>query len=254
MAPVLEKLQRQPAYKALANYITREIMEGRIKPGEQLPTEAELVMQLGASRSTIREGIRLLEETGLIKRRNGKRLLVSSPSSDAIGVQLERAIVLNQVTFREVWETAMVFEPAAATAAASNIAQTELDELIDNVRRTEQSLEAGESLLNLDIAFHALIAKAAHNRVLLLTREPLQRLFYPAFATVLDRVPPASRRLVEAHRTILEALIAGDPVQANLWMVKHIEDFKRGWHAAQLDLEQPVHLPARREPSGRSRQ
>jgi DNA-binding FadR family transcriptional regulator len=243
MAPVLEKLQRQPAYKALANYITREIMEGRMKPGEQLPTEAELVAQLGASRSTIREGIRLLEETGLINRRNGKRLLVSSPSSDAIGVQLERAIVLNQVSFREVWEAAMVFEPAAATAAASNITRPELEALLDNVRRTERSCEAGESLLELDIAFHALIARAAHNRVLLLTREPLQRLFYPAFATILECVPPASKRLVDAHRAILEGLASGDAAQAQAWMVKHMEDFRRGWHAAGLDLEQPVHLP-----------
>ncbi len=243
MEPVFQRLKRAPAYKVLADLITRQILDGHLKEGQQLPTETELANQFGASRSTVREGVRQLEEIGLVQRQNGRRLVVCRPSGETVSTQLERAIVLNQVTFREVWESAMVFEPAMVTCAAAHMTEGDATDLRDNVRRTEHAITAGASLLELDIEFHALIANAAHNRVLLLTRTPLQRLFYPAFSTILERVPNASHRLLLAHRSILEALLNDDPESAHAWMVKHIQDFHRGWKAAHLDLEQPVEMP-----------
>lgn len=240
MDTLFGRLKRAPAYKVLADHMSREILEGRIAEGQQLPTEAELASQFGASRSTVREGVRQLEETGLVRRENGKRLIVCRPSGETVSAQLERAIILNQVTFREVWEAAMVFEPALVSGAAAHMTDGDVEALRDNVRRTELAVEAGRSLLELDLEFHDLIAEAAHNKLLLLTRAPLQRLFYPAFGLVLDRVPNASHRLLQAHRFILDALLARDGEGAHRWMVKHTQDFHRGWTAAKLDLEQPV--------------
>ena len=55
-----------PAYQLVAEAIEREILAGRIRPGDPLGTEAELVKQFGVNRSTVREGIRLLEQGGLV--------------------------------------------------------------------------------------------------------------------------------------------------------------------------------------------
>lgn len=240
MEAVFGRLKRAPAYKVLADQVSREILEGRIKEGQLLPTESELAQQFGASRSTVREGMRQLEETGLVRRENGKRLVVCRPSGDIISTQLERTIILNQVSFREVWESAMVFEPAMAGAAAAQMTPTDARALRDNVERTRAAVASGAPLLELDIEFHALVAKATHNTVLLLTRAPLERLFYPAFSTIFDRVPHASERLLQAHQGILDALTDADPEGAQRWMLKHIQDFQRGWKAARLDMEQPV--------------
>lgn len=240
MNTVFGRLKRAPAYKILADHVTRQILEGRIREGEQLPTEAELAAQFGASRSTVREGVRQLEETGLVRRENGKRLVVCKPSGETVSNQLERAVVLNQITFRELWEAAMVYEPALVRSAAAHMTPDDVAALQENVARTREAVGTGGSLLELDLEFHDLIARAAHNRLLLLTRAPLQRLFYPAFSTVLERVPSASQRLLRAHQAILDALLAGNADEAHGWAEKHAQDFRRGWTAAKLDLEQPV--------------
>ena len=55
------RISSTPAYRLVAEAIERQILTGRIRPGEPIGTEAELVKQFGVNRSTVREGIRLLE-------------------------------------------------------------------------------------------------------------------------------------------------------------------------------------------------
>lgn len=169
------KLNHLPAYKQLAAEVAKLVMSGSLRHGDPLPTEAALCDQFGVNRSTVREGIRLLEETGLVRRSGGKRMLISRPTAQEISTHLERAMVLHEVTFDELWETAMLLEPKTAELAATHLDEEELAALEVNIRNTEASLAAGESLVMLDIEFHNLIAKAVHNRVLLLTREPMSR-------------------------------------------------------------------------------
>lgn len=233
------KLDNSPAYKRLALQITTLVMTGSLKHGDTLPTEAALCEQFGVNRSTVREGIRLLEETGLV-RRSGKRMLISRPTHEEVSDQLERAMVLHDVTFRELWETAMLLEPKTAHLAASHLQQQDLEALERNVLATENAVAEGRSLLELDLEFHNLIAKGVHNRVLLLSREPMSRLFYPTFDVVLSRVDKAGARLLTAHREILNALKSRSGEEAMQWMEKHIKDFRRGYEAAGLDLDASI--------------
>lgn len=234
------KLDNAPAYKRLALQITTLVMTGSLKHGDTLPTEAALCEQFGVNRSTVREGIRLLEETGLVRRSGGKRMSISRPTHEEVGDQLERAMVLHDVTFRELWETAMLLEPKTAHLAASHLLQEDLEALERNVLATEQAVAEGRSLLELDLEFHNLIAKGVHNRVLLLSREPMSRLFYPTFDVVLSRVDKAGARLLTAHREILDALKSRSSEDAMQWMEKHIKDFRRGYEAAGLDLDASI--------------
>lgn len=234
------KLNHQPAYKQVAAEVARLVLSGSLRNGDPLPTEAVLCDQFGVNRSTVREGIRLLEETGLVRRSGGKRMLVSRPTTQEVSTHVERAMVLHEVTFSELWETAMLLEPKTAELAATHLDDDELTALEMNVRNTELALAAGRSLVLLDIEFHNLIAKAVHNRVLLLTREPMSRLFYPTFENVLSHLPGSGKRLVVAHKAILNALKSRSPADASLWMTKHIRDFRRGYEAAGLDLRAAI--------------
>ncbi len=79
----IEKLQLTPAYQALSVDLRQRIVAGEIQPGEPLPTEADLAQSYGVHRSTVREGLRHLEQDGLLKR-VGKKLTVTVPSSDKL--------------------------------------------------------------------------------------------------------------------------------------------------------------------------
>jgi DNA-binding FadR family transcriptional regulator len=150
---------------------------------------------------------------------------------------MERTMRLHEVTFFELWETAMVLEPKTAALAAVHLDAKGIEALQVNLEKTEASLDDIQTLAALDAEFHTLIARGVHNRVLLLAREPMARLFYPAFEAVLTRVPGSAARLLKAHRAIFTALQQNDPVEVSVWMEKHINDFKVGFELASLDLQ-----------------
>ncbi|ASG22516.1 FadR/GntR family transcriptional regulator [Nitrospirillum viridazoti] len=232
-----------PTYKVVSDTIEREILAGRLNAGDILPTETELADQFGVTRHTVREGIRILEQSGLVRREAGRRLYVAEPHYGDLAPRLSRAMVMQRVTFRELWEVSMDLEPSAAAHAAGRIDASRLAQLRANVEATEEAIAAGTSIIPLDVAFHILVAEAAGNRALLLAREPVTQLFYPALER-LFRHPKTSavgpRRLVEAHRHIVEALADGDAAVAREWMRKHMVDFRRGYDTAGLDLDEAL--------------
>jgi GntR family transcriptional repressor for pyruvate dehydrogenase complex len=240
---VFERLNVSPIYRVVGERISELILSGVLKPGTALPTERVLCDQLGVNRSSVREGIRLLEETGLLRRINAKRLIVSRPTKEELGDQLHRGLLLHDVTFLELWETAMVMEPRTAALAAIHLQSADIAALEANIRTTEASLKDARALTRLDIEFHALIARGVHNRVWQLTREPMARLFYPAFEAVMTLVPESGGRLIKAHRSVVQALKSGDAQASADWMEKHIRDFKRGFERAGLDLKSPALRP-----------
>ena len=123
--------------------------------------------------------------------------------------------------------------------AAANITPDLLDKLRANLDTTADRLDDPIALAEADVEFHDLIAQAAENHALLLAREPLGALLFPAYGTVIQRIGPG-RRLFDAHNRIFQALEAGDAETTQDWMTKHIVDFERGCELAGLNLDDPV--------------
>ncbi|WP_173934002.1 FadR/GntR family transcriptional regulator [Chelativorans sp. Marseille-P2723] len=241
----LPVLDTAPGYKRVADLIEREIVGGRIKPGDMLPTEIELAAQLGVHRSTVREGIRSLENSGLIKRVGGKRLIVSVPEQSAVAWYNTRAMALRKVSFFELWEVQMEIEPFCADLAAARITDQLADEMRESLRRLEENLEDDEAVIAHDIEFHRIIARAARNGALELSVEPVSVLLFSATTTLYQKVPPARHRLLQAHKTIADAICARDRDAAREWMTKHIRDFRRGYLIAGLSMDAPITLDPR---------
>jgi GntR family transcriptional repressor for pyruvate dehydrogenase complex len=189
----------------------------------------------------LREALRSLEQNGLVYREAGRRKLRVGSGSQSIDLsrRLVSAMIVQQITFEELYFAMRALEPAIAEAAAKNASEAVLAELDDNLARTRSALGDNVSLTALDIEFHNLVAKAANNRALDLTRRPLSDLFYPAFYAVMCRLN-AAERLLAAHENVVAAIRAGDSVVAREWMERHIKDFRRGYQLADLEMNQPV--------------
>jgi DNA-binding transcriptional regulator YhcF (GntR family) len=120
IATRFERIKPRPAYELVAEAIERKILAGRLKPGDPVGTESELVRQFGVNRSTVREGIRLLEQSGLVSREPSRRLSVAVPHYHRLATRMTRALILQQVTFRELWHASRALEPAAVDQAMDN--------------------------------------------------------------------------------------------------------------------------------------
>jgi GntR family transcriptional regulator, transcriptional repressor for pyruvate dehydrogenase complex len=229
-----------PAYRQVAEAIEREIIAGRIRPGEPIGTEAELVDQFGVNRSTVREGIRLLEHSGLVRRDSSRRLWVGLPHYGGLASRMGRALVLHEVTFRELYEASMPMQLATMEAAVERATPQTIGELEANIERTARVLADPAEVAKLDAEFHALVGKASRNRVLQLAREPSELLVMPTTEMILKRVKEGASRLLEAHRMYVEAIRNRDQEAARLWVRRHLEDWRKGFERAGKDLDQPI--------------
>lgn len=240
MSHNFEKIRKTPAYRALAEAVAEQILDGRLREGDPVPTEARLCEMFGVNRSTVREGIRALEQANLIRRESARRLIVSRPSNQDVAQQFGRALVLHEITFAELWESMLVLEPVMARLAATRASPELAERLSDNLRRTEEAVARSAPIVELDIEFHRLIADSSGNRALELARDPISRLFYPAAQRVTTKVPIAASRVVGAHKAIVQAIVTRDAPGAESWMSKHIVDFRQGLERAGVDLRSVV--------------
>jgi DNA-binding FadR family transcriptional regulator len=235
-----EPIRAPSAYEMVAEAIEREIASGRLKPGDEIGTEAALVRQFGVNRSTVREGIRVLEQSGLVRREAARKLFVCTPHYRNLSSRMSRALVISEVTFRELCETAMALELGAVEGAVANATDDDLDALDGNLRESEAALADPLLLAETDTQFHALIARASHNRVLELAREPAAALFFPTSEMICRKVPEGARRMVDAHRELVTAIRERDLPRARLWMRRHVTDWKKGFERTGHSIDEPV--------------
>ena len=246
---VFRRMRIAPAYKAVSAEIERIIVSGELEPGAPLPTEQELAQQFGVNRSTLREAIRQVEQEGLVERREGRRLFVALPGLTDFAPRAIRSLVLQQATFHELWEVAVVLEPLATRLAALAAREEDFDLLSANLARMDAL--AGKpspsdadkaSMIELDVEFHAMVARASCNRALMLAREPVSLLYSTTLAKMQGQLPQMHARNCAAHREILQALRNRHVEGAEQWMRKHIFDFQRGFVLARLDMHVPISI------------
>ncbi len=254
-ALVFQRVRVEPAYKAVSAAIERHILNGDLPPGAPLPTEQVLCERFGVHRSTVREAIRQVEQEGLLQRREGRRLYVALPGLYDLAPRTTRLLLLQRVTFRELWNVAIALEPVAARLAAEHADATDLAQLAKNLKATaaltrqvgdrqgDAARDDDVALVALDVSFHALIGQASHNRALMLAREPVSLFYRPTLFQIHQRLPQSRQRNLEAHRRMVDAIKRRDGAEAADWAHKHMVDFQRGFAMTGLDLDTPIELP-----------
>jgi GntR family transcriptional regulator, transcriptional repressor for pyruvate dehydrogenase complex len=232
-------LEFAPAYRKVAAALLERISDRSLNAGDRLPPEVELARQFGVNRSTVREALRELESTGVLRRQRGSKLMmVSRPERAAVADGVSRALALHDVSIRDVWEGLTILEPPIAEAAARHRRAADLALIDGTVAQAMQSEAVAAGRQAADFFRH--LGEASHNRVLMLAHEPLLQLLAPSLRTIIDEVAAARARIATAQRKIAEAVRAGDAAAARGWCEKHIRDYRRGFDLAGIDLASRV--------------
>lgn len=241
MTHTFQPVKRAPLYLKVYQAIEADIVGNRLPENTTLPTETELSEQLGVTRSSVREGIRLLEQAGLVGRGAGKRLVVKRPKAGDVAAAASKSLAHGGVTFHEVWQALMAMYPSAAALAADGLSKDRLSEL-KQVTASLQNLGARDhdDIVRAAFDFFQVMAAGLNNRVLLSMLQSLNLLIEASLERVIEKTPNAKDRIYQAQSRILTAIEARDRDQAQTWMSKHIDDLKRGYEVAGIDLSEPV--------------
>jgi GntR family transcriptional regulator, transcriptional repressor for pyruvate dehydrogenase complex len=240
-SPRFDRIGATPAYQRVAAAIEREIVAGRIRPGEPIGTEAELARQFQVNRSTVREGIRLLEQDGLIERDSSRRLFVILPHYDGLATRISRALVLHEVTFLELFDASLAFETVVMDQAMVHATRQDIAALEINIAKTESVADDPVAIAALEAEFHTILARATANRILVLAGEPLKLLVAPTTELILAaNLDLGGPRLLQAHRMYVDALRQRDAEAGRDWARRHLCDWRKGFEQVGKDLNQPV--------------
>ena len=227
----------------IVHAIGRRIVSGAIRPGELLPAESHLK----ASRTVVREAIKVLAAKGLVESRPKTGTRVRPAASwnlldpDVLAWQQEG---MPQPAFlRKLTEVRLIVEPAAAELAARRARASALSaldaafrEMADALRRDRLDYEAFNQA---DIRFHRAILQACENDVL----EQMSAMVYSALLVsfhATSRLPGRARASLPRHRAILEAIRAHDSRRAGAAMRRLVQ-------GTAVSIE---HLPRKRARRG----
>jgi GntR family transcriptional repressor for pyruvate dehydrogenase complex len=197
------------------------ILDGRLQPGDRLPSERALSEALGVSRPTVREAIRSLQAMNIVESRHGSGTFVSSLSVRELLRPLQFALALSDFALEHLFDVRLMLEPGAAAEAAERADGEQLERLRDCERRGRAPALTADELVRLDVELHECIARAAHNPL-------LERLLASIGALAEEsrgytvRLPGVAERTTADHEDIVDAICARDPERARTAMTIHI--------------------------------
>jgi DNA-binding FadR family transcriptional regulator len=222
-----DAIRISPAYELVVERIRLALHLGRYLPGEKLPAERTLAKQLGVSRVTLREALRVLQGENYLQMSRGA-------SGGAVVLARHEPIEVMRQRLRERipdFDDILDFRIANEGAAARLAAERRTDDDIERAAQTiDEMRECTDisSFRRVDSTFHLLIAAATWNHLLRTAiQESRAAMFIPLDAIDLDVTRESSCR---EHKKILKAIIRRDPRAAERAMTAHIETTRADIH------------------------
>lgn len=210
------------------------ILRGDLRPGDRLPNEDEFALQLGVSRSSMREAVRALSAMQILTPRQGDGTYVSSLEPSQLLESLSFAVdIAGLESVLDFLEVRRILECHAAMAAAARSTEADLSELAEVHHRTLAATDP-EILMPLDMQFHETISRIAGNSVL----SALLRVV--SSPTVRARVwrgrseEKFGLALQREHGLILAAITRRDPQAAMVESYNHVLGVER-WVRANVE-------------------
>lgn len=247
-------IRPERAAEAVARLIEALILEGGLRPGEPLLAERDLAVQLNVSRPTLREGLKLLEEKGLLTPA-GRGLQVAPLGAQAIGDPLLALLADHAELADDYLEFRDIVETQAAALAAERGSEADMARIRDCLDRIDAAHEAGDPLVEaqVDADLHQAIYEASHNLVLLQIMRALSgslRNDVVQNRTRLFALPHTREALRDQHHAIGAAILARDAQAARAAAHEHLSWLHRATReirAAEMRLD----LSLRRRQGGR---
>jgi GntR family transcriptional repressor for pyruvate dehydrogenase complex len=214
-------LKKDTLASEAAEQIIQKIESGEFKTGDKLPSERDLALSLGVSRTTVREAIKSLSTIGYIETKHGGGNFISDLSLKNVINPLSRSLKTDKKLLLELIDVRKLLESETARLAAQNLDNIGKAGIDNAINEMALEIRKGELGLNGDRAFHLAVAKAAKNDALSIILEMCNDLLDSSREATL-RVPGQGKKSLNDHMYIAEAIFARDSEEAEKRMMYHL--------------------------------
>lgn len=222
-------LKRRRLFEEVIDHLEAAISSNEFKPGDQLPSERELMVHFGVGRPSIREALFALRRMGLISMKAGERARVATPTPASLVNELSgvaRHLLAAPGGMRSFQQARMLFEMALAQHAARHATDEDIEAIGAALRANKAAASDPESFQRTDVEFHFLIAQIARNPIITALHAGLAEWLAEQRA-VTSRVKGAQKIAIAAHSRIVDAIVKRDPVAAGEAMREHLEQVEK---------------------------
>lgn len=212
----------------VAGELEQRILEGSLKPGDLLPSERELAIELGVSRPSLREAIQKLVSKGLLTTRHGCGTSVTDRLDAHFVDPWQDMLHGHPLLHRDLLEFRQMLESQAAYLAAERALDVDIQRLDAIYASLEIAYDSHDlkACIDKDVDFHQAIAEAAHNVLIGHLTASLMRVIHGHVSTNLEHLhsrPPRWEDLKSQHRAIWQAIRNHQPQEAAAAARSHIE-------------------------------
>jgi GntR family transcriptional repressor for pyruvate dehydrogenase complex len=219
---MFKSIKRSRVSDEVANQIKTLISEGKLKPGDRLPPERELIKQFGVSRPSLREALNSLMAMGFLEVKQAKRTFIKSVASERMEDPLSLLIKTDTQKIFDLIEVRKAMEAWGASQAAQRATDEDVKRLESIIKEMEKAIEEGRDWDKEDADFHLAIAQATHNMVQIHIMSTLYDLLRESVAKLFtDRVK--MKKLFQQHHLILNAIKHHSPEKAKERTLEHLD-------------------------------
>ncbi len=202
--------------------VKQALIRGELKPGDFLPSEAELTRSLGVGKSSVREAIKMLQAMGIVEVRRGQGTVVrDQPGENALNTLVYQLTLARGVT-QDVLDFRLMFEPAYTVLAMHRATKQDYRAIQATIERLEEALQDKVQSARHDVAFHRAILHAARNPMVVRIGETMLEMFEAAIETSMRTLPEVA---LKDHKQIFAAFRAKDEAAVR----KAIAESSQSW-------------------------
>jgi GntR family transcriptional regulator, transcriptional repressor for pyruvate dehydrogenase complex len=218
-------LKNRRTFEDISDEIKALIINGELKAGDRLPPEGEIARQFQVGRQSVRDAMRVLEQSGFIVLERGgmggpviKDTILNNLSSLFLDALKLKRTSLQEFTIARVDIEKLVFEHAAR-----NMDESDIHSLQENVREARQKVDKGLVAFDENMRFHILLGRATKNYLFTIVTEVVRTIHADYFTNIQgEDLLAKSRQTVGAHEAILNALIKGEVEKARVLFGEHL--------------------------------
>jgi DNA-binding FadR family transcriptional regulator len=211
------------------DHIGEAIVAGRYGVGASIPPEPVLCLELGVSRTVVREAVKSLIAKGLMTTgpKVGTRVLSEEHWNwfDPDVVAWQAQCGLTPEFLKDLQELRRVVEPAAVRLAAERATSEDIALIENAYAGMKKAVEEGGDYVTHDMRFHQGLLQASHNRMLVQMSKALNALLRTSFE-ISTRIKDGPKNSLPLHRAVLNAVIAREPAKAERAIMVLIEGAK----------------------------
>ena len=233
----LQTVEPQRLYRQIAEQLRSLMTRGEFTPGSRLPAERDLARQLGVSRPSVREALIALEVEGWVEVRTGSGVYVLARNGASNGHPPQ--VPASEWGPLELLRARRLVEGEIAALAATNAKRRHVQAISEAIDLMREEVDRGDGALEGDRAFHAAVAQASDNAVLLDTVHTFWDARHgPLFERLGGHFETAAvwRLAIAEHETVLAAIRKRDADAARTAMQQHMDKtnsrFSASWRRA----------------------